>query len=200
MNSRVRKFLAFLGLVEDEYGDYPSAPARPYPEPVEYAEEPEWSAAPAPSRPYARTPQAGMGTRPMAPSRRPSSISVIDGGEPPRVRPVPGTRLQPQSVVSRPSAAGSPRPMIVMPRSYNESRQVADPLREGHFVVLNVRRLEPDTYRRVIDFAAGVVYILDAHIERLDHGVFLISPKGRRMSHELRDSLQASNYQSFDLA
>lgn len=90
--------------------------------------------------------------------------------------------------------------MIVMPRSYNESREVADPLRDGHFVVLNVRRLEPDTYRRVIDFTAGVVYILDAHIERLDPGVFLISPKGRRMSHELRESLQASNYQSYDLA
>ncbi len=199
MNSRVRKFLAFLGLVEDEYSDYPSAPARPYPEPAEYAEEAEWPSAPVPGRPYGRS-SAPVSPRPPVPTRRATSISVLDGGEPPRVRQVPGGRPQPSSMASRPAMATSPRPMIVMPRSYNESRQVADPLRDGHFVVLNVRRLEPETYRRVIDFAAGVVYILDAHIERLDHGVFLISPKGRRMSHELRESLQASNYQSYDLA
>ena len=49
MNEKMRKALGFLGLIEDEYGDYASnVPSRPFSEPVGYEDEGEW--APAPPR------------------------------------------------------------------------------------------------------------------------------------------------------
>lgn len=53
MKEKMRKALGFLGLIEDEYGEYASAGAtRPFSEQPAYEEEPEWARpAPAPSRP-----------------------------------------------------------------------------------------------------------------------------------------------------
>src|SRR5665213_3577194 len=93
MKEKLRGFLGFLGLVEDEYGEYGSSNSpRPFSEQPEDV-EPEWSNAPVPAaRPIPTHPANPSPFRAPAPSLAPpltSSISVLDGhGGTSRIRPV----------------------------------------------------------------------------------------------------------------
>ena len=193
MRDKTRKFLGFLGLIEDEYGDYASGvPTRPFAE-ADYDNEPEWTPAPTPApRPYA----APAPMRPTAP--RTSSISVLDGaGQTPRVRPMPSAR--PATSGAGPTSADR-EPAIFEPISFNESSRVTDLLRDGRAVVLNVSHLDPAAARRTVDFSAGSAHALWAKIDRLAPGVYLIVPRGTYVSAEARDRLHLSNFRSFDVS
>jgi cell division inhibitor SepF len=193
MRDKTRKFLGFLGLIEDEYGDYASGvPARPFAE-SEYDNEPEWAPAPAPTpRPYA----APAPARPTPP--RTSSISVLDGaGQSTRPRPMPSPR---PSVPSAAPVALDREPAIFEPLSFNDSSRVTDLLRDGRAVVLNVSHLDPASARRTVDFSAGSAHALWAKIDRLAAGVYLIIPRGTYVSAEARDRLHLTNFRSFDVS
>jgi FtsZ-interacting cell division protein YlmF len=49
-----------------------------------------------------------------------------------------------------------------------------------------------------VDFAAGTSYALNAKIEPLSNGVYLVSPQGTHISPDMKDRLRASNYRSLD--
>jgi FtsZ-interacting cell division protein YlmF len=179
MKERVRKALGFLGLIEDEYGEYGAgAPARPFTE--EGYDEPEWSApAPAAPRPAAALPSA-RASRTLAPA--PAS-------EAPRLRPVPSGRI-------RTLSSHEDEVAVVEPVGYDDSRRITDALRARRAVLLNVGSLDAETARRVVDFTSGTLYALRAKIERLAPGVYLISYPDAPVSPETRLRLRASGYRS----
>lgn len=190
MKERMRKALGFLGLIEDEYGEYGTAtPARPFSEPG-YEEEPEWS-APAPSapRPFPVSTADGRPARPV-PTARPAPVPVPEGLAP-RLRPVPSNRIRTLGAPSEEDLA------VVTPASYNESQRVTDLLRVHRPVLLNVTDLDGEVARRVVDFAAGTIYALRAKIEPLAAGVYLIFFADTPVSHDTRLRLRAANYRSF---
>ncbi len=196
MKDKFRKALGFLGLIEDEYGDYASnVPSRPFTDENPYEEPADWR----PSQPGSNRGYPPVAPNPMPPrtqqaARRPSSISVLDSsGEPPRVRPMPSPRPRPPATLSN-----EYEPAILFPQSYNESRRITDLLRSSRVVVLNVTGLEPSVARRLVDFASGTAYALSAKIEPLDPGVYLVCPQGSHVSTDARASLRASGYRSFD--
>ena len=180
MRDRVRKALGFLGLIEDEYGEYGSG-AQPRPFTEEGYEEPEWAApsAPAPSRPPA-----------PAPTPRPArSLAPAPVAEAPRLRPVPSGRI-------RTLASHEDEVAVVEPVGYDDSRRVTDALRARRAVLLNVGSLDAETARRVVDFTSGTLYALRAKIERLAPGVYLVSYPEAPVSPETRLRLRASGYRS----
>ncbi|NNN00842.1 MAG: cell division protein SepF [Acidimicrobiaceae bacterium] len=201
MKDKLRGFLGFLGLIEDEYGEYGSTgPARPFSDQPVMAEEPEWSAPPTHHpRQFPTTPGPSQVRAPSAQPapQRTSSISVLDGGnQVPRVRSIPGpgiTRGVPSSGPERDAA-------VFIPRSYNESRRITDLLRANRAVVLNVAPVEPGLGRRLVDFAAGTAYALNAKIEILDSGVYLICPQGVHLGSVERERLRATDYRELDNA
>ncbi len=196
MKDKFRKALGFLGLIEDEYGDYASSvPARPFTDNPEYEEPADWRPGPSSSgRPFPSVATGSVPPRTQQAARRPSSISVLDNaGEPPRVRPMPSPRPRPPATL-----ANEYEPAILFPQSYNESRRITDLLRSSRVVVLNVTGLEPGVARRLVDFASGTAYALSAKIEPLDPGVYLVCPQGSHVSTDARASLRASGYRSFD--
>ncbi len=196
MRDTFRKALGFLGLIEDDYGDYASSvPARPFTDQPEYTDEPDWGRTPSSaSRSYPPAPSGPVPPRPQPSPRRPSSISVLDSaGGPPRVRPMPSPRPRPPATL-----ANEYEPAILFPQSYNESRRITDLLRGSRVVVLNVSDLEPAVARRLVDFASGTAYALSAKIEILDQGIYLICPQGSHFSADARASLRASRYRSLD--
>ena len=89
---------------------------------------------------------------------------------------------------------------IFLPTSYHESRRITDFLRSNRAVLLNVTEIDANLARRLVDFAAGTAYALNAKIEPLANGVYLISPQGTYISPDAKDRLQASNYRSIDFA
>jgi len=186
MKDKLRGFLGFLGLIEDEYGEYGSigaAPARPFTESSAAEVEPEWSGA----RQFPTNSTSSAPLRPVAGART-SSISVLDSsGQASRVRPMASAPRGGSFSAERDVA-------IFAPRSYDESRRITDLLRSNRAVVLNVASVDPNLGRRLVDFASGTAYALNAKIEILGNSLYLMSPQGMHLGPEAKDRLREANY------
>jgi cell division inhibitor SepF len=61
-------------------------------------------------------------------------------------------------------------------RSYNEARQIGEEFRDGTPVIMNLTEMDDVDAKRLIDFAAGLIFGLRGHIEKVTNKVFLLSP------------------------
>lgn len=64
----------------------------------------------------------------------------------------------------------------IHPRSYNDARRIGEEYREGIPVIMNLSDLDDGDAKRIIDFAAGLVFGCRGSIERVTNKVFLLSP------------------------
>ena len=62
------------------------------------------------------------------------------------------------------------------PRTYNEARTVGENFREGTPVIMNLSDMDDADAKRLVDFAAGLVFATRGTIERVTNKVFLLSP------------------------
>jgi cell division inhibitor SepF len=62
------------------------------------------------------------------------------------------------------------------PRTYNEARTVGENFREGTPVIMNLSEMDDADAKRLVDFAAGLVFATRGTIERITNKVFLLSP------------------------
>ena len=97
----------------------------------------------------------------------PGSLPVADLAE--RRRPTPGPG--PVGVVAELS-----RITTLHPRTYNEARTVGENFREGTPVIMNLSEMDDADAKRLVDFAAGLVFATRGTIERVTNKVFLLSP------------------------
>lgn len=65
----------------------------------------------------------------------------------------------------------------IHPRTYNDARRVGEEYRSGHPVILNLTEMADSDAKRIVDFAAGLVFGLHGTIERVTNKVFLLSPQ-----------------------
>ncbi len=63
------------------------------------------------------------------------------------------------------------------PRTYNEARTIGEHFREGVPVIINLTEMEDADAKRLVDFAAGLIFGLRGSIERVTNKVFLLSPE-----------------------
>lgn len=64
----------------------------------------------------------------------------------------------------------------IHPRTYNEAKTIGESFREGTPVIMNLSDMADDDAKRLVDFAAGLVFGLSGTIERVTSKVFLLSP------------------------
>ena len=62
------------------------------------------------------------------------------------------------------------------PRTYNEARTVGEQYRDGTPVIMNLSEMDDSDAKRLVDFAAGLVFSSRGTIERVTNKVFLLSP------------------------
>ena len=62
------------------------------------------------------------------------------------------------------------------PRTYNEARTIGENFREGVPVIMNLSEMDDSDAKRLVDFAAGLVFAVRGTIERVTNKVFLLSP------------------------
>ena len=62
------------------------------------------------------------------------------------------------------------------PRTYNEARTVGENFRDGTPVIMNLSEMDDSDAKRLVDFAAGLVFATRGSIERITNKVFLLSP------------------------
>lgn len=82
--------------------------------------------------------------------------------------------------------AGS-KMMLLEPRAYSESQQIADYLKNRNAVVVNLKRVTPDQAKRIVDFLYGTIYAIGGDIQKLGGGIFLCTPNNVRVDGKISD-------------
>ena len=70
------------------------------------------------------------------------------------------------------------------PRTYNEARTIGEHFREGIPVIINLTDMDDSDAKRLVDFAAGLVFGLHGSIERVTNKVFLLTPANVEITAE----------------
>ena len=70
------------------------------------------------------------------------------------------------------------------PRTYNEARTIGEHFREGTPVIMNLTEMVDSDARRLVDFAAGLIFGLHGSIDRVTNKVFLLSPANVQVTAE----------------
>jgi len=94
-----------------------------------------------------------------------------DSGEPARPAPVR-------------QAADLTRITTLHPRTYNEARTIGEHFREGTPVIMNLSEMVDSDAKRLVDFAAGLIFGLRGSIDRVTNRVFLLSPASIEVTAE----------------
>ncbi len=88
-----------------------------------------------------------------------------------RRRPARETQARPTTTV-----AAMSRITTLHPRTYNEARVIGENFRDGVPVIMNLSEMDDTDAKRLVDFAAGLVFSVRGTIERVTNKVFLLSP------------------------
>jgi cell division inhibitor SepF len=163
MSGAMRRIGEYLGLLEDtgRY-DEESAYDRGYEHdrargPERYEDQGE----------YDRHERGERATQaPRAREQRPAPVADISE----RRRPV--AVAEPPA----PSHVELSRIVTVTPSAYNEARTVGESYRDGVPVIMNLTDMDDAGAKRLVDFAAGLVFATRGDIERVTNKVFLLSP------------------------
>ncbi|GAA2832661.1 cell division protein SepF [Kitasatospora sp. CM 4170] len=178
MAGAMRKMAVYLGLVEDEtYDGQGYDPDDDYdadPEPIRAGrtEDIPRPAAPAPAPVSSITPQpvpAAVPIRQEAPRMAPVSS----------ITPERRHNLEKSAPVIMPKVVNEREPYRITtlhPRTYNEARTIGEQFRGGTPVIMNLTEMDDTDAKRLVDFAAGLVFGLHGSIERVTQKVFLLSP------------------------
>ncbi|HHC08548.1 MAG TPA: cell division protein SepF [Actinobacteria bacterium] len=179
MASIWQKTLFYLGLVEEEE----LQGARPAPD-----------AGVAPVEPT----QAGTPpTTPVVARVRPPGVVAGRRVEPPgetrrRISPNPEhaeAGLYVTTPEDRRTPTVEPETHVIVARTFSDAQTLADDIRAGRPVVLDLRSTEPEMVRRLVDFTSGLTYALDGRMGKIAKGVVLVTPQGVTLSAQEQDRL-----------
>lgn len=87
--------------------------------------------------------------------------------------------------------AGS-KMMLLEPRAYSESQQIADYLKARTAVVVNLKRVTPDQAKRIVDFLSGTIYAIGGDLQKLGGGIFLCTPNNVNVEGKISDDANPS--------
>ena len=77
--------------------------------------------------------------------------------------------------------------ILLEPRAYSESQQIADYLKGNSSVVVNLRRVTPDQAKRIVDFLSGTIYAIGGDLQKLGGGIFLCTPNTVNVEGKISD-------------
>ncbi len=91
---------------------------------------------------------------------------------------------------------GSPsvRVTTLHPRTYNEARAIGEHFREGTPVIMNLTEMDDADAKRLVDFAAGLIFGLRGSIDRVTAKVFLLSPHNVEVTAEDKQRLAEGGF------
>ena len=82
---------------------------------------------------------------------------------------------------------GSGKMILLEPRAFSESQQIADHLKRRNTVVVNMKRVTSEQAKRIIDFLSGTVYAIGGDLQKIGVGIFLCTPKNVNVEGSISD-------------
>jgi cell division inhibitor SepF len=92
------------------------------------------------------------------------------------------------------SSTGASRITTLHPRTYNDARAIGEQFRDGTPVIMNLSEMDDGDAKRIVDFAAGLVFGLHGTIERVTQKVFLLSPANVVVTAEERERITQGGF------
>ncbi|MGD3104970.1 cell division protein SepF [Streptomyces sp. YGL11-2] len=184
MAGAMRKMAVYLGLVEDDgydgRGFDPDDEFEPELDPEPDRVRRQQHQVPAETRPEREEPVRAA----TPPAQREPAPLAAESGRPARIAPVASItpdrpNLEKNAPVIMPKVVSEREPYRITtlhPRTYNEARTIGEHFREGTPVIMNLTEMDDTDAKRLVDFAAGLVFGLHGSIERVTQKVFLLSP------------------------
>lgn len=77
--------------------------------------------------------------------------------------------------------------ILLEPRAYSESQQIADHLKTRNSVVVNLKRVTSDQAKRIIDFLSGCIYAIGGNMQKIGVGIYLCTPKNVNVQGKITD-------------
>lgn len=185
MAERLKRAAAWLGLVtDDRYGQYDEADG----EQTEGISREELvgandraAAAKATSSTTGWNAGADTDARSVG-----GSVTPLETKRPVATSPLTSTT---PTVAPTPRTADMSRIITVHPRTYNEARTIGEHFRDGVPVIMNLSEMEDVDAKRLVDFAAGLIFGLRGSIERVTSKVFLLSPPNVNVTAEDKERI-----------
>ena len=159
MSGAMRRIGEYLGLLEDTGVDYDDYDGDDY---------------------HTQETEPVQANRPRVKDRRPAPVADISE----RRRPSPVTG--PAAVAG---VASLSQITTLHPRTYNEARTVGENFRDGTPVIMNLSEMDDADAKRLVDFAAGLVFATRGTIERITNKVFLLSPPNVSVAAEEKERI-----------
>jgi cell division inhibitor SepF len=107
----------------------------------------------------------------MEPAPARADFAVAYAGDP-RVEPAPAQQVELARITT------------LHPRTYNEARTIGEHFRAGTPVIMNLTEMVDSDARRLVDFAAGLIFGLRGSIDKVTNKVFLLSPANIEVTAE----------------
>jgi cell division inhibitor SepF len=120
---------------------------------------------------------------------RTRSLHAVRDDEQPPSRPV--APVAPRPV---PATATASRITTLHPRTYNDARAIGEQFRDGTPVIMNLTEMDDGDAKRIVDFAAGLVFGLHGTIERVTQKVFLLSPADVVVTAEEKEQMAQGGF------
>ncbi|MCI8467303.1 MAG: cell division protein SepF [Bacilli bacterium] len=80
--------------------------------------------------------------------------------------------------------------ILLEPRAYSESQQIADHLKNRNSVVVNLKRVTSDQAKRIIDFLSGCIYSIGGKMQKIGVGIYLCTPKNVNIQGKISDDAE----------
>ena len=115
---------------------------------------------------------------PSVVAARSTSSAPVRGAlaiDPDSVR-VPASSGVPEQRERASGPAALARITTLHPTSYNEARTIGERYRDGIPVIMNLTELDDASAKRLVDFAAGLVFALRGGFDKVTNRVFLLTP------------------------
>lgn len=77
--------------------------------------------------------------------------------------------------------------ILLEPRAYSESQQIADHLKNRNSVVVNLKRVTAEQAKRIIDFLSGCIYSIGGSMQKIGVGIYLCTPKNVNVQGKITD-------------
>lgn len=79
-------------------------------------------------------------------------------------------------VVSLPSGKYKKTTIIIKPQYFEDAQEIAENLKNGFLVIMNLEQTDPDTSKEIIDFVSGAIFAINGDHQKIHNDVFVFSP------------------------
>ena len=96
------------------------------------------------------------------------------------------------------NGVGTGKMILLEPRAYSESQQIADHLKSRNSVVVNFKRVTSDQAKRIIDFLSGTLYAIGGDLQKIGGGIFLCTPNNINVQGKITEETEGKDIHDND--